>query len=342
MSAIVFGSINMDLVAIASRLPIAKETLLGDDFLQIPGGKGANQAVALARLGISTYIVGRVGADNFGIELIKNLQASGVQTENIVIDQTTNSGVALINVDYQGENQIVVVGGANSQINQDDVDKLTYLLPSATALLLQLEIPIASVVAAAKTAQDANVKVILDPAPAQSLPDELYRLVDIITPNEVEAGQLVGFPVDGEETSVTAAEILLQRGVKCAIIKRGSQGVFCANSEESFFIPAFCVQAIDAVAAGDAFNGGLTAALVEGLSLHQAVIWGTAAGALSVTKRGGQTSLPDRNTFDAFLQKNSINISQATETEKVLCPHCQRTATNGIKCKGICVSDNDY
>ncbi len=213
----------------------------------------------------------------------------------------------MINVDYQGENQIVVVGGANSRINQDDVNRLTQLFPSATALLLQLEIPIASVVSAAQAARSANVKVILDPAPAQSdLPDRLYPLLEIITPNQVEAGQLVGFPVDGQQTAATAAEILLQRGVKCAIVKLGAQGVFCATSEESFFIPAFSVQVIDTVAAGDAFNGGLAAALAEGLSLRQAVIWGTAAGGLSVSKRGAQTSLPDRDTFDAFLKEKGI------------------------------------
>jgi len=305
MSMIVFGSINMDLVARVPRLPLAKETLLGDDFAQIPGGKGANQAVALARLGIPTYIVGRVGADNFGTALIDNLQFAGVQTENITIDRSANSGVALINVDDRGENQIVVVGGANSRIDQDDVNRLINLLPSAMGLLLQLEIPMTAVIAAAKLAKKAHVKVILDPAPAPSyLPDELYQLVEIITPNEVEAGQLVGFTVDGRETAATAATILLERGVKCAIVKLGDRGVLCATDEETFFVPAFSVQAIDTVAAGDAFNAGLAAALAEGLGLREAVIWGAAAGALSVTKRGAQTSLPDRVTFDRFLQEN--------------------------------------
>jgi ribokinase len=305
MSMIVFGSINMDLVARVPRLPLAKETLLGDDFAQIPGGKGANQAVALARLGIPTYIVGRVGADNFGTALIENLQFAGVQTGNITIDRSANSGVALINVDDRGENQIVVVGGANSRIDQDDVNRLINLLPSAMGLLLQLEIPMTAVIAAAKLAKKAHVKVILDPAPAPSyLPDELYQLVEIITPNEVEAGQLVGFTVDGRETAATAATILLERGVKCAIVKLGDRGVLCATDEETFFVPAFSVQAIDTVAAGDAFNAGLAAALAEGLGLREAVIWGAAAGALSVTKRGAQTSLPDRVTFDRFLQEN--------------------------------------
>jgi ribokinase len=307
MSILVFGSINIDLVATTPRLPIAGETLLGHNFFQVPGGKGANQAVALARLGIPTQMVGRVGADSFGAELINNLQNSGVQTNNIVVDETVSSGVAIIAVDDKGENQIIVIPGANGRVNQEDVVRLSHLLPNRTALLLQFEIPISAVVAAAKVARQAGVKVILDPAPAQShVPDELYSLVDIMTPNEVEAGQLVGFPVNDEESAKEAAAVLLQRGVKCAIVKLGAKGVFCATAEESFFVPAFPIQVVDTVAAGDAFNGGLAAALYEGFSLHQAVVWGAAVGALAATKPGAQTSLPDKLTFDAFLKERGV------------------------------------
>ncbi len=303
MAIIVFGSINIDLVATVPRLPVAGETILGHNFLQVPGGKGANQAVAVARLGIPTQMVGRVGTDSFGTELIYNLFNSGVETENVSIDETASSGVATIAVDDKGENQIIVIPGANGRVNQEDVERLSDLLPHSSALLLQLEIP----VAAAKAAHQAGVKVILDPAPAQSyVPDELYRLVDILTPNEVEAGQLVGFPVDGEESAKKAAAVLLQRGVKCAIVKLGAKGVVCAIAQETFFVPAFPVHAIDTVAAGDAFNGGLAAALDQGLSLHQAVVWGAAAGALAATKLGAQTSLPDKSAFDAFLQAQGI------------------------------------
>lgn len=307
MSIIVFGSINIDLVATTSRLPIAGETILGKDFFKIPGGKGANQAVALARLEIPTHIVGRVGADNFGAELVENLQLVGVKTDHIFIDETVSSGVAIITVAHPGDNQIVVIPGANGRVNQADIERLSHLLPTATALLLQLEIPIDAVVAAAKAAKDANIQVILDPAPAQAnLPHELYQLVDIITPNEVEAGQLVSFPVDNQESAVKAAKVLLQRGVKCAIIKLGAKGVVCATAEETFFVPAFPVQAVDTVAAGDAFNGGLAAALYTGLSLHQAIIWGSAAGALAATKLGAQTSLADKLTFDSFLEEMGV------------------------------------
>jgi ribokinase len=307
MSIIVFGSINIDLVVTAPRLPVAGETLTGEEFFKISGGKGANQAVALARLGIPTHMVGRVGANSFGAELVQHLQDTGVQTQNIFADENVSSGVAIITVDHHGENHIIVIPGANGHVNQEDVGRLSQLLPTAKALLLQLEIPINAVVAAAKAAHNANIKVILDPAPAQSdLPAELYPLVDIITPNEVEAGQLVGFPVDGEEAAAKAAEILLQKGVKSAIVKLGAKGSICATPEETFFVPAFPVDAVDTVAAGDAFNGGLAAALYHGLSLHQAVVWGTAAGALAATTLGAQTSLPDKFTFDAFLKERGV------------------------------------
>ncbi len=307
MSIIVFGSINIDLVATAPRLPVAGETLLGRDFFQTPGGKGANQAVALARLGVPTQMVGRVGGDSFGAELINNLKANGVQTDNVFVDETVNSGVATIAVNDAGENQIIIIAGANGRVNQSDVERLSPLLPRATTLLLQFEIPISTVIAAASSARQAGVTVILDPAPAQmDVPAELYPLVDIITPNEVEAGQLVGFPVFGEESAKKAATVLLQRGVKCAIVKLGAKGVFCATPEETFFVPAFPVQAVDTVAAGDAFNGGLAAALFEGQSMRQAVIWGAAAGAMAATKPGAQPSLPDRRTFDTFLRERGV------------------------------------
>jgi ribokinase len=310
MAIIVFGSINIDLVATAPRLPLPGETLLGHDFFKAPGGKGANQAVAASRLGVSTQMVGRVGAHSFSAELINSLQTSGVQVDNIFVDETVSSGVAVITVDDAGENQIIVIPGANGRVNSSDVERLSQLLPGSSALLLQLEIPIDAVLAAAKAAKQAGVTVILDPAPAQlELPAELYSLVDIMTPNEVEAGQLVGFAVDGEEEAKKAAAVLLQRGVKNAIVKLGTKGVVCATTTETFFIPAFTVQAVDTTAAGDAFNGGLAAALAEGHSLRDCVIWGAAAGALAATKPGAQPSLPDRFMFDAFLKEREVVIS---------------------------------
>lgn len=304
MSIIVFGSINIDLIATAPRLPLPGETLLGHHFFKAPGGKGANQAVATARLGISTHMVGRVGAHGFGAELVNSLKAAGVKTDDVFVDDSVSSGVALISVDDTGENQIIVIPGANGNVDRQDVERLSHLLPGSQALLLQLEIPIATVVAAAQVAREAGVKVILDPAPVQpQLPEELYPLVDIITPNEVEAGQLVGFPVDGEESATKAAGVLLQRGVKCAIVKLGAKGVVCATANEIFFIPAFEIEAVDTTAAGDAFSGGLAAGLSAGLPLRQAVVWGAVAGALAAMKSGAQPSLPERVVFDAFLRE---------------------------------------
>jgi ribokinase len=304
-SIIVFGSINMDLVTKTPRLPVAGETLTGYEFFTAGGGKGANQAVAAARLGISTQMVGRLGNDDFGRQLLRHLQAAGVQTDGVLVDETTSSGVAVITVDDAGENNIIIIGGANGRLNETDVERLHSRLPGAAALLMQLEIPMATVQLAAQAAHSAGVPVILDPAPAQDIPDELYPLIDIITPNQLEASQLVGFPVDGQEAAYQASAELQQRGVSTVIVKLGDRGVFCATAEETFFVPAFSIQAVDTVAAGDAFNGALAVALAEGRLLREAVVWGAAAGALSATKAGAQPSLPERETFEAFLKQRS-------------------------------------
>ncbi len=311
---VVFGSINMDLVTKTPRLPVAGETLQGYEFFTAAGGKGANQAVAAAKLGISTQIVGRLGGDNFGRQLLAGLQAAGVQTDGVLVDEATSSGVAVITVDDAGENNIIIVAGANGRVNQQDVERLSNVLPGAAALLLQLEVPLPAVLAAAQVARQVGITVILDPAPARTdIPPELYPLVDIITPNEIEVSQLVGFPVKEQEAAAKASVELRQRGVSTVIVKLGAQGVFCATgvsaaarSAETFFVPAFPVQAVDTVAAGDAFNGGLAAALAEGRPLRDAVVWGAAAGAISATKAGAQPSLPDRDTFDAFLKERGF------------------------------------
>jgi ribokinase len=302
---IIFGSINMDLVARTPTLPVPGETLLGYSFATVPGGKGANQAVAVAQLNVPTVMVGRVGSDGFGQTLLSSLQTAGVDTTDVLVDDSAHSGVAMIAVDDHSENHIIVIPGANGQVDATDVDRLSHRLPGAAALLLQFEIPLPAVLAAAKAAHQAGVRVILDPAPARSdLPADLYSYVSIITPNAIETAQLVGFPVDDPATAAQAATILHERGVATVVIKLGAKGVFCSIPEESFFVTAFHVQAVDTVAAGDAFNGGLTAALAEGLPLRQAIIWGAATGALAATKAGAQSSLPDRATLEAFLSQH--------------------------------------
>ena len=308
---IVFGSINLDLVTKTPRLPVAGETLRGYEFFTAAGGKGANQAVAAARLGIPTKLVGRLGNDNFGHQLRRSLQATGVDTEEILVDTETSSGIAVIIVDDAGENQIIFVAGANEHLGDADVERFKKLLPEATLLLMQLEIPLSAVLSAALAAKQAGVPVILDPAPVQELPPELYQNVDILTPNQVEAAQLVGFPVDNQEAAAQAAKILRQRGVGTVIVKLGDQGAFYASESESFFVPAFPIQAVDSVAAGDAFNGALAAALTKGLSLRQAVVWGAAAGAIATTQAGAQTSLPTLETFNRFLEEHGLEVKNS-------------------------------
>ncbi|HEY9627920.1 MAG TPA: ribokinase [Coleofasciculaceae cyanobacterium] len=306
MSVIVFGSINMDLVARTPRIPAAGETLIGHSFATVPGGKGANQAVAVARLGVPTQMVGRVGNDLFGQDLLKALEESGVGCDRLTIDTSTHSGVAVITVDDAGENNIVIIPGTNGRVDQTDLELLKQVLPTAKILMLQLEIPLPMVVAAAQAAKASGVTVILDPAPARSdLPDELYPLVDIITPNQIETEQLVGFPVTDADSATQAAAILHQRGIPTIIPKLGQQGAYCITAATSFHIPIFPVKAIDTVAAGDCFNGGLAAGLAVGLSLRQATTQAAAAAALSVTRSGAQSSLPTQDELAAFLAHHS-------------------------------------
>ncbi len=309
MSLIVFGSINLDLVTKTPRLPLPGESLTGHNFFTAFGGKGANQAVMAARLGMMTYMVGRVGNDSFGQELLGSLQESGVICDRVFLDPSIHSGVAVITVEDSGENTIILVPGANGQVNQTDVAQINPLFSDAFALLLQLEVPLPAVKAAAENARKAGVKVILDPAPAQvNVPADFYPLVDIITPNETEASLLVGFPVNSPETAAKAAKELQRRGVEIVLVTLGAKGVFCATKDDDFFLPAFSVEAIDTVAAGDAFNGAIATALATGLPLREAVVWGAAAGALATTKVGAQSSLCDRATLEKFLAEHPVNI----------------------------------
>ncbi|MGG6264512.1 ribokinase [Leptolyngbya sp. AN03gr2] len=303
-STIIFGSINMDLVARVPQLPRPGETLSGYSFSTVPGGKGANQAVGVAKLGGSTQMVGRVGGDAFGEELLKSLQEAGVQTDLVTVDRSVSSGVAMIAVDDQSENHIIVIPEANGNVDEQDLEKLESALTDSSILLLQLEIPITIAESAARIAKQIGATVILDPAPAPAnFPEALYSLIDILTPNAIETAQLVGFALQDQADVDRAATILQQKGANTIVIKLGSQGAFCATEQERFFVPAFSVNAIDTVAAGDAFNAGLAVALSEGLPIREAIVWGAAAGALSTTKSGAQTSLVDRVTFDQFLKQ---------------------------------------
>lgn len=302
MPILVFGSLNMDLVAQVPRLPQAGETLLGTGFATVPGGKGANQAVAAARLGAPTTMVGRVGNDSFGPLLCDSLRAAGVNTDLVVADHGP-SGVALIAVDGVGENQIVVVPGANGHVDASDVGRLP-LTAEPSVLLMQFEIPLMAVQAAAERASDHLV--IVDPAPARAdLPASFYGLIDILTPNQTEASQLTGVEVHDVATAMEAAQILRQRGTSIVIVKLGSQGAVAVSKSEVFHLPAFQVAAVDTVAAGDAFNGGLAVALWEGQSLRESMTWASAVAALSVMNAGAQPSMPTREQVADFLGSHS-------------------------------------
>jgi ribokinase len=309
MSILVLGSLNMDLVVRSPRLPQPGETLTGSDFATVPGGKGANQAVAAARQGVTTAMIGRVGADDFGHQLRHALAVDGVNVEAVKVDAETHTGVAAITVAQSGENQIVIVPGANGRVDATDVAGLTHSLAAAQLLLLQCEIPAAIVAQAAQLAHAAGVTVILDPAP---VPDfdltPVYPAIDILTPNQVEAAQLTGLPVNNVAEAEGAIAHLQQQGASTVLIKLGEQGVLCGMPQETFYVPAYDVSVVDTVAAGDAFNGGLAVALSEGQPLRQAVAWATATAALSVGKAGAQPSLPARSQVAEFLRQAAVSL----------------------------------
>lgn len=294
MAIVVFGSINMDLVARAPRLPAPGETLTGVTFLTPPGGKGANQAVACARLGAATRLIGRLGDDVFGRTLRDGLRADGVDVSGVATSAGSPSGVALITVDDGGENTIIVVPGANGEMGEDDVIRLDGALEDAHVLLVQLEVPLDAVMAAARAAQRHGVPLILDPAPARALPPTLYAATYIITPNETEAAALTGIPTDSSEGVRRAARVLVERGARGALIKMSHKGAYWDDGQDGHFWDPVPVTATDTVAAGDAFNGALAVALAEGRPINDAIRWGLAAGACAVTKVGAQPSMPTR------------------------------------------------
>jgi len=300
---VVAGSLNMDLVAVASRIPSPGETVLGREFFQAPGGKGGNQAHAAARLGGSAAMLGRVGSDDLGRILKANLQAAGCDVSQVKATPGS-SGVALISIDDAGQNSILVAPGANALYAPADFEEDAHVLVGAGLLLLQLEIPIETVTAAAAAGRRAGAKVILDPAPApEALPAVLCRHVDILTPNEVEAAQLLG--LEAERLSLAEAEALAARllatGVGAVIVKLGPQGCLVADGGRMSQVAAPAVDAVDTTAAGDVFNGALAVALAEQATLAEACRFAVHAAALSVTRIGAQPSMPVRDEVDRWM-----------------------------------------
>ena len=310
---LVAGSLNMDQVVHVPRIPVLGETLLGAGSLKlVPGGKGANQAVAMARLGAPVAMAGRVGNDPFGERLLSSLRSDNVDTGLIVVDQEEASGVAFIFLAPDGNNAIVVAAGANMRVGQDSVQSSTIFeaIAQAQALVLQLEIPLETVILFIAAARKGGVPVILNLAPGQPLPKEALRQVEVLIVNETEASLLSGQRVDGLEDARIVATVLHEQGISKVVITLGSQGALLATSDGSgktriIYQSAPVVQVIDTTAAGDCFVGALTVALTEGQSPEDALRFAVYASALKVTKFGAQSGLPTRAEVDAFLQSGT-------------------------------------
>lgn len=296
---LVLGSLNADLVVEAERLPRPGETLGGGDLCTYPGGKGANQALAAARLGARVSMAGAVGRDHLADLLLRSQQDAGVDCSAVArVDRPT--GVALITVLPGGQNAILLSPGANHTVTPDAAEQACCALAKGDLLLCQLETPLEAVVAAMRTARARGATTMLDPAPAQEMSDETLALADILTPNETEAAMLTGLPADAEPDRI--ATVLLGRGPRIVILKRGERGSYVATHSGAVFdVPARAVEAVDTTAAGDVYNAALACALAEETALPDAVRFATAAAAISVTRRGAQPSAPNRDEVDALL-----------------------------------------
>ena len=298
---VVVGSINMDLVAHTRQIPVTGQTVIGTGFDTTPGGKGANQAVAAARLGYQVQMVGAVGNDVFGQALLDNLANAGVDT-SAVAHFSGPSGVAPILVSESGENIIVVVPGANGKMDRAAIDRQSALIRSAGMVLCQLELPIETVSHTLALCAEAGVPVMLDPAPAAPLPEALFSQIAWFTPNETEAAFYLGNQASPED----AAQQLIQKGLKGVVLKRGAEGAYVAQAGgKAAWVKSFPVKAIDTVAAGDCFNGAFAVALLEGKDPWAAARFASAAAAISVTRRGAQASMPSRSEVDSFLAERT-------------------------------------
>ena len=294
----VIGSSNTDMVIKTSKLPSPGETILGGDFFMNAGGKGANQAVAAARLGGNVSLIARTGDDVFGRQAKKIFDIDKIDTDYMLTDPDHPSGVALITVDAQGENCIVVAPGANNYLSKADIEIAMEEILRSEIILMQLEIPVETVSYVAEIAHEAGIKVILNPAPAARISDELLSMLYMITPNETEAELISGIPVHDVESAAFAARNLYQRGVNVVIITLGSKGALLYSGENEIIIPVQKVEAIDTTAAGDVFNGAIAVAISEGLALDKAVEFACKAASISVTRMGAQSSAPYRNELE--------------------------------------------
>ncbi len=299
---IVLGSINMDLVVSTDRAPEGGETLFGSSFQTIPGGKGANQAVAIARQGSEVSMIARVGNDGFGGELIKKLAENSVDVKNVKRDDACSTGVALIVVEASGQNRILVVAGANGEVSKADVDEASALFDQSEYIVLQLETPLDTVSYAIAAAKAKHIQTILNaaPAPTSPLDDTLLKQIDYLLVNESEAEAITGKSVKNVESALEVAGTLQKKTGGKVILTLGDKGAVAADEETTWHTPAFVVKAVDTTAAGDAFTGGLVNALQQGLTLKDAIIRASAAGALAACKFGAQPSLPTSEEMHEF------------------------------------------
>lgn len=319
-SIIVVGSSNTDMILKLDHIPKPGETVLGGEFVTAAGGKGANQAVAAARAGGDVTFVARVGSDMFGERAVAGFVESGINVDHVQYDSAP-SGVALIFVGADAENSIGVASGANAKLSPADVKKAAGAFGTADVLIMQLETPLETVQAAAELAEANGALVILNPAPAQPLPDELLRKISLLTPNETEAEILTGIAVSDDASCERAADVLLAKGVKTVIITLGSRGAFVASPTVRQIVPSFQVKQVDTTAAGDTFNGALAVALAEGQAMIDAVRFANAAAAISVTRMGAQPSAPSRIEIDEL----------AAEAEALALPGGNGQNVHGLK-----------
>lgn len=303
---VVVGSINMDLIAPVAGLPAAGQTVSGRELLESPGGKGANQAVAAARLGARVSFIGRIGDDGFGVRLGEGLRGEQIDTRAVRTTENCSSGVAIVCVEDAGENTIVVIPGANGCLSPADIAQAEHVIASADVLLVQLETPLETVAAAVETARQHGVLTVLDPAPAPSaLPDTLLA-VDVICPNESEAAALTGIPIASRGDAEHAARLLRERGARHAVITLGRRGALVCGPSGTEHVPSFPVPAIDATAAGDAFAAALGVAYAETGELRQGIAWGCAAGALAASRLGAQLAMPTREEVIRLLERGEL------------------------------------
>ncbi len=305
-NVVVVGSANMDVYAYVDHLPEHGETVIGHRYWMGMGGKGANQTVAACRLGAQAALVGRVGEDLFGQQMLDTLKGHGVNCDFIQTDSEAGSGVALVMVDGQAENIIAVIPGTNMRISPADVEAAAGRIQAADVVMMQLEIPLEAIEKAIDIARSSNTLCILNPAPARPLPDSILNKVDMLTPNQTEAKVLTGISADTVEGAKTAAQALLAKGVKTVIITLGAQGALIVQPEETLHIDGFKVDALDTSGAGDAFMGGLGVALGEGKTLAEAVQFANGVGALSATRPGAMPSMPARDEVDEFVRKENV------------------------------------